>query len=188
MTVIREILIDWTTPAGGGFRSVTHWSTVTAVASQRATLESFTDALAAALDNNVSCVIETAGREFEDTTGVLTGSWTDPTVRTSTGSVAGEPVADATQVLIRWESNSIVNGRFIVGRTFIPGMAAAQLVGGNASAILVANWTGFAQALVTAGTGFRVWHRPQGGTGGVAVSPQVGRALPELAVLRRRRR
>lgn len=188
MASIREILVDWTTVAGSGFRSVTYWTVGTAVASQRAALESFLDALNAAQTTNTSYVIETVGREVDEATGTLTGTWSDATVRGGTGTVAGQPVADATQVLVRWNSNAIVNGRFVRGRTFIPGMASAQLVNGNASAILVSNWTGFANSLIGSGTGFSVWHRPVGGSGGQRVSPNAASVSAELAVLRRRRR
>lgn len=188
MATLREVVTDWTTPAGGGFKTVMHWDATFAPANVRADLGAFWTTIAGALDNNVSWLIETAGRLVDDATGNLVGAWTDATLRTGVGQVAGECVADATQVLMRWDTGAIVGHRFLIGRTFIPGMAAAQLVGGNTSQILRTTWDGAAATMIAAAHGFGVWHRPVGGSGGVFRPAAKGTTQVELAVLRRRRR
>lgn len=129
--MVREILVDWTTAAGTGKRSVMFFNEVTAVADQRAALDDFLTAFCGGLDNTTSYVIETAGRELSTTTGELIGAWAEPTVYTGTGTISGECVPDAAQVLVRWDTGNIVGGRFLRGHTYIPGLSTLNLLNGN---------------------------------------------------------
>jgi hypothetical protein len=184
----REIIVDWTTSAGSGFKSVLHFGSLTSVATQRTNIESWLDGLCGAIDTGTSYIVATSGREMDDATGTLTGVWNDATARTGAGTVAGECVADATQVLIRWSTGTIIGGRFLIGRTFIPGLSTAQLVNGNTSNILRSTWDGHTATFVAAANGFGVWHRPVSGAGGQMQGAASGVTQTELAVLRRRRR
>jgi len=129
----REILTDWTTPAGGGFRSVTYWHLTPSVDDQRQAWNEFLIDISTILDDGTDWNVQTTGREMDDATGVLTGEWSDATVQSGGGAGAGETVPDASQMLIRWNTGEIVNGRFLKGRTFIPGVQVAGLASGNLS-------------------------------------------------------
>jgi len=183
----REILVDWTTPSGSDHRSVTFWQTSAPVADQRATLKAFLDTIKSQLDNAVTWTIETSGRELDDTTGALTGVWSEATASTGVGVVNGEPVADATQALMRWTTDHIVGGRFLRGRTYIPGLSSSHLSNGNVSSTAISAWTTAGQTMIAAGDGFGVWHRPVLGAGGVFWAADDASLWSELAVLRRRR-
>lgn len=187
MPSIREILTDWTTPAGSTFRTVMYFNTTPTPAAQRAALQAFWQSTDGARTNQIHWTIETSGREVDVFTGILTGVWNDATARTGVGGVAGECVADATQVLVTWSTSAIVNGRFLKGHTFIPGLSSAQIVAGNTSGILRSTWDAAAATFLGSGASFGVWHRPQGGSGGSLSTPATGRTGLELAVLRRRR-
>jgi len=190
----REILVDWTTASGSDHRSVTFWNDATPVAEQRVALKAFLDTIKSQLDNGVTWTIETSGRELDDDTGVLTGVWSEATASTGVGVVNGEPVADATQVLVQWSTDTIVGGRFLKGRTYIPGLSTSNLSNGNVASATISAWTTAAAALIAAGKQFGVWHRPKqivpgtpGSAGGLFEPAETGAVWSELAVLRKRR-
>lgn len=183
----REILVDWTTASGSDHRSVMFFDLSGAVATQRAALKAFLDTIKSQLDNGVTWTIETSGRELDDTTGALTGQWSESTASTGVGVVNGEPVPDAAQVVMQWRTGVIVNGRFLQGRTYIPGLTAAQLSDGNVSATTISAWTTAGTTLEGVANGLQVWHRPVSGSGGQASNVLSAAVWPELGVLRRRR-
>lgn len=183
----REILVDWTTAAGSASRSVMMFGLVSSVADQRLALKAFLDNIKSQLDNGVAWTIETSGRELDDATGALTGVWSEATPSAGVGVVNGEPVSDATQALMQWRTDHIVGGRFLQGRTFIPGLSTTHLSNGNLSSTAIAAWTTAGQILCDAAVQFGVWHRPTLGAGGVFWAADTAAAWGELAVLRRRR-
>jgi hypothetical protein len=183
----REILTDWTTPAGSGFRTVTFWDSAVSVTAQRQQWQDFLTAINTVLDNGTTWTIRTTGRDLDNTTGTLTDEWSDGTAQTGGGAGSGETVPDASQILVRWGTSAIVNGRFVRGRTFIPGCQVAGLVSGNLSAANVAAITAAAEASLVSNDGFGVWHRPVAGAGGSFHLATSGTCWSELAVLRQRR-
>lgn len=187
MAAIRQILVDWTTISGSGKVSVFYFTSVVAVATQRAALAAFLGAADAHLDNSCTWVIRTTGVDVDDVSGALVDSWSDSTAHTGTGAGGTEPVADATQVLVRWKTPTIINGRFVQGRTFLPGCASSNEVNGNLVTASQAAIAGFANTLIGSGAGLLVWHRPVSGSGGLGCVPEVATVWSEFAVLRRRR-
>jgi hypothetical protein len=183
----REILVDWTTASGAGKVSVFWFLTPTAVASQRAALAACLGNVDGVLDNSTSWTIRTAGREVNDATGVLTGVWSDGTSYTGTGARTVEPLADASQLLIQWRTDHIVEGRFLQGRTYIPGLSTEYVTSGNVSPDTVTALGVVVQDLVDAAVQLCVWHRPQEDSLGVAWAVDTATVWNELAVLRRRR-
>ena len=132
-------------------------------------------------------VIRTTGVELDAATGALTGQWAEATARVGTGAGGTEPVADATQILVRWKTNTIVNGRFVAGRTYIPGCASSNEVSGNLAAATQSAIAAAGTTLIGSGAGLAVWHRPISGSGGSEQSPNSCVVWEEFAVLRRRR-
>jgi len=124
---------------------------------------------------------------LDETTGTLTGSWTDGTAQAGTGTNTGTPVPDASQALVQWRTVTITNGRFLRGRTFIPSVALSQVVGGNLQAPAVTVIQNAANALIASGAGLVVWHRPIAGSGGSHDAVSTASVWTEFAVLRRRR-
>lgn len=182
-----EILVDWTTPAGNEHRNVMYFDATLSIGAQRTALSTFLTAVKASLSNQVSYSIEQSGRVLDDATGALVGSWSQATALTGSGGSATQPVADATQILFRWFTPSIVNGRFLKGRTFIPGLFSGGLSGGNLLAAQVTGLSAAANTFANDPAGFGVWHRPSQGAGGDFVLTTSGSVWSELAVLRRRR-
>ena len=183
----REILTDWTTPAGGGFRSVTFWDSAVAVADQRDQWQTFLETIATVLDDGTDWVIRTTGRDLDNATGTLVGEWNDVTPQIGGGAGSGESVPDAAQILVRWNTEQIINGRFLRGRTYIPGCQTAGLFGGNLSAANVAAISEAANDSLVDNNNFGVWHRPVAGAGGPFNLATSASCWAELAVLRQRR-
>lgn len=183
----REIVVDWTTASGGGKASVFMFGTSSTIATQRVGLRNFLQSVDNLLTPANTWSIRTTGRELDNATGALTGTWTDGTTYTGAGAVTGEPVPDASQILIRWKTDHIVGGRFLQGRTFIPGCVVGNIDDGNLSAAAVTVAANAAAQLIADAVQVGVWHRPTSGSGGVWWAADSGTAWNELAVLRRRR-
>lgn len=183
----REIVVDWTTESGPGKVSVFWFLTASDVDDQRQALSVMLGEIDSYLAGGGSWVIRQNGREVDDATGALTGAWSAGVGYGGIASAVGQPVADATQVLMQWDTGNIVGGRFLRGRTFIPLLAVSNVLDGN---IRAAEQTAIANAgtgLINSLTGFGVWHRPTGGSGGVFLQADTCTVWRELAVLRRRR-
>jgi hypothetical protein len=127
---------------------------------------------------------------FDPATGSLTGSVgvTTPAVVNGTGS--GDELPRQTQLLIRYNTGAIVNGRRLKGRTFVPLLTeAANSLGlpnisivnvGNAAAILLGT-------TITSVVSQSVWHRPNlSGAGGSA--PVTSRSVSNQWASQRSRR
>jgi hypothetical protein len=183
----REIITDWVTPAGSGFASVMYFDPATAVATQRAALGAFFGTVDADLNNQVNWTVRNDGRELDDATGTLTGNWNTAVNQTGTGAGTVDAVPDASQVLFRWSTGDIVNGRLVKGRTFVPGLEISALADGNLDPAFFSGLNGACTTLAASGAGFQIWHRPIAGSGGSAHAVLSGVVWAELAVLRQRR-
>lgn len=190
MTNLREVLVNWTTVAGGGFLNVLYFNDTDPIATQRQALGTMLTSIQSQLTTGTSWTVATSGRVIDDATGTLVGDWNDGTARTGAGTVSTSGTPDATQVLLRWRGTAVINGRRIQGRTFIPGLGGSNVAGGNLSP----GAQGIIQNALTtyANTGLQhlLWHRPVNGAGGSShgFGPAGASVWPELAVLRRRRR
>lgn len=184
---MREIVTDWVIGSGGGKVSVMYFDDSISVATQRTALETFWIGVQARLSNETQWAIRTSGRELNAATGTLTGEWSETTGKLGAGTVAGEAVPDSSQVLVRWITGVVVDGRFLRGRTFVPGVARETVTNGNVSNVVVGEYTAEANVLAQAGVGLQVWHRPTSGSGGVAHNVSGATVWTEFAVLRERR-
>lgn len=183
----REILVDWTTPAGTGFRTVTYWDQSLSVSPQRDALGALFGSIDNLIDSNTVWTVETSGRQVDDSTGTLTGVWSEASAETGAGTVAGQCVPDAAQILLRWNTTDIAGGRFVKGRSFVPGLSTASVTEGNLSAAAVTAFQTAVNTFIAANVGFGIWHRPVNSAGGSFHDVVTGSVWPEFAVLRRRR-
>lgn len=188
MALMNEILTEWTTPSGGGKLSVMYFLGSSATdEAQRAALGALWGAIDAQLDNAVSWRVQTTGRQIESTSGALLGEWSDPTAQTGTGALIGQATADAVQALIRWGTGTVVGGRFLKGRTNVPGLEANGFTDGNLSNTVQTAFNNAIATFIAANVGFGIWHRPNGAVAGSHHIVDSGSVWPEAAVLRRRR-
>lgn len=187
MTNLRQILTDWTTASGSGKVTVMYFLAAESVVDQRAAIHDLFNDMGVGLDDSCSFTVRTSGVEIDDETGTLIGSWSEPTAQTGTGDGSGQPVADAIQVLLQWQTPAIVGGRFLKGRTFVPGLGNGNEAGGNLAPTAQTTFQGIVDTFVDSDVGFGVWHRPAAGSGGSFDQVISGTVWSELAVLRRRR-
>lgn len=190
MVDIREILVDWVGAGGVSGVSVMHFGALSNTpASQRAALSTFLTALRPSLAASTNYRIRPEGRELDEATGTLTGVWSEPTLYANSGtSAASGPVPNAAQILVRWATPAIINGRVLKGRTFIPG--AANTASGSSGEVVsgvVTSFTAAGAALIIADVDLRVWSRPKPGRPGQAFTVTGVNVWSELAVQRRRR-
>lgn len=183
----REILVDWTTASGLGKVSVFFQDLEESVSDFRDALATMLGTVDGSLDDTTSWSIRQEGRELTDEEGGLQGVWSDSDAKTGTGAGTGECVPDAAQVLMQWQTSTITGGRFVRGRTFIPGLSTGGMVSGNVSSAIQTAWTTLGNTFIGAGVGAGVWHRPVSGSGGLFCLATSCSIWPELAVLRRRR-
>lgn len=187
MANIREILTDWTLPSGSGHVSVMYFNPADPIATQRTNLHTFWTAVKAFQSTGTIYVIRTTGRELDVNTGVLTGAWSEASVKNGAGGAGSVSVPDADQALLQWRTPTIVNGRFLRGRTFVPGLGIGHTSGGNVLPTTATALAGAAAALVGSATPPHVWHRPIAGSGGQSVAANTVTCWSEFAILRRRR-
>lgn len=187
--MVSEHKIIWTTPGGGG--ASTLYTLGGGDPQVEATaIDAFLVALKAGLSNQVGMSQSPEVRHLDTVTGTLIGVSNVNVEVPVVGNVASQPVADSSQILMRWNTGTIVNGRRLVGRTFIPGLPVGSLSGGNLAGASAADFATKGNALRTALTGLQalqVWHRPKGGVGGQVSGVTSCTVWGEMAVLRRRR-
>lgn len=187
--MVHEYILNWTTPGGSG-RSTIYTRPTGDPQTITNSIRTWAGLICQGLSNQVSVTPGSEVRRLDVNSGMLTGVFSVTPGTTIPGNVSQQPVADANQVMLRWGTGTIVNGRRLVGRTFLPGLPVGSLSGGNIAAATVTDFGNKANALVTALAGTAplvVWHRPVNFTGGSDALTTGGTCWSEVAVLRRRR-
>lgn len=188
MTDLNEIIVDWTSENSQPGLSVMYCKASGPVAAQRSYIHVMYDTVKARLDSLTTWTIRTTGKVIDDSTGTLVGFWDEPTAKAGAGTLSGSPVANAAQMLLRWRTTSIVNGRLLQGRTYVPGLSSTSTDGGQVSAATIAAMQTAQAAFLSSMSGdFVVWHRPVGAAPGSSFSVSSGATWNELATQRRRR-
>lgn len=156
-----------------------------------ARFKTFWDTIKASLQTSVTVDFDPVCIAVEATTGVLTGAFTgtDPASVTGTGAVDSLP--RQTQGLIRLQTSTIVNGRRLRGRIFVPCPIETDngTNGGPSTTYQNLLVTGAASMLLAGATAstLQIWHRPTNGAGGASASVTGVSSSPSWAVLRSRR-
>jgi hypothetical protein len=117
---------------------------------------------------------------LDGATGAVTNSWTGADPGNVTGTGTGDPLSPALAWIIRWNSATVLNRRFVKGRTFlgIPSEGRSDSPGGIPSAAGAAVLQTASSNLITGfadGTQLVVWHRP------TLAAPSSGLDAPVIA-------
>lgn len=175
MGVLKRIQV---TMAGGtmGAGVATHYWASSTTGFQPA-VKAFWTSVAAIMSGYVTVTVPTTGEEFDDVTGLLTGSWSEGTGAAITGGGSGS-YAGGVGACVGWSTGGIHNGRKVRGRTFIVPLASNTYDSdGSLAAATVTSLNTAAATLVTAGsTKLAIWSRP-------SVAVPVGGAYPITAGL-----
>lgn len=184
---LREWLVQTTGPGRSPKINVLYADAEQSAEVQRDRIRGLWTAMRPYINSSVETALVGQQRLLDIASGGLVGLDTEGGGAGIVGSATGSPVSDAAQMLIRWKTEDIVNGRFIQGRTFVAGLSAGQLVGGNVSSTARTQIGIALGAFLQPGAGWVVWHRPKDGAGGSAHGIIGHDIWAELAVLRRRR-
>jgi hypothetical protein len=169
MTHLNRVRVTWSNKSGlPGVSTFYFLDTATCVQSLHDFFDSFKEDLVA----GTILHIDSVGDVIEDSTGVVTGSWSTQPVPDVNGTGAGAYAAPAGGV-VSWKSATILDGRRLRGRTFLVPMPQSRF--GDDGKILpaeVVKITAAAEALIVAqDSSFVVWHRPFDGRTAEAPSP-----------------
>jgi len=176
MTILGRSIVRSTGYVGAPGYNIIHWSAGLGpgptdsggVEEWHDTLETSFTAIAGALLDTGTWVIEASVAYFDDSDGVLLGSTTDPTGdRSIGGSGANLYVSRATQAVMNLRTDDYVNGRRLQGRMYLGPLSGSAL---NDAGQVTSGWVSdiddaFAGTISGLGGRLAVWHRPTTPTG-----------------------
>jgi len=187
--MVLQLIVRGNAPTSTEALNVWNFDDSAPSATTAAALQSAYEGFAPILSDDATFDLDPVGRVLDDATGLLLGfeavSWSAPVEGTGVG-LRGP---DASCALISWQTATIVGGRALRGRTYLPYPSLSVLGEGQ---ITGGGLTAFQAAVDNAESDFGpgglvIWHRPVGGAGGVAGPVVAGVARPEYGVQRRRR-
>lgn len=185
--MVQQALVRWSVPGDGSGVSVIHYGDSATPAEISSSLSGFFTATRACLASDSSVTADPVVRQLDTATGALTGEVTIDITGAGAATGGSGLVPNAAQGLIRWRTSGIVNGRYLRGRMYVPGLPAAAV---NATGGLNGLHATRLLAMGTAlgiDTPIHVWHRPTNGAGGQSFPVTAVSVWSELAVQRRRR-
>lgn len=191
--MVDEYRAVWAVPGGGAGYS-TFYAETDQSTTQR---QEFADAVGAffqALDNlipsTVTITFDSEVRQLNDASGVLEDveAVTPPT---AVNGIATGAYAAGAGARVDWRTSVIINGRRVIGRTFIvPIIGSSFESNGTIVAASLADLQAAADAYLASFTsivGAVVWHRPVAQAGGQSAPIQSAVAVDKSALLRSRR-
>nr|CRY97417.1 hypothetical protein [uncultured prokaryote] len=186
---LNEILIDWKTANSPGGVSVLFFAAETTdqIVAQRLALGNFLSSIKSQFNVTTEAAIRREGRILDEETGALVGQWSDTTAQGMGDATGTGVVSNVAQGLIRWNTDQVVNGRFLKGKTYLPGLAAGANTGGEVTAAVITQITAALDTFIATGNGPAVWHRPVNGVGGAARIAVSATLWSEFAIQRGRR-
>lgn len=182
-----EVITRWSSGGSSGGLTIMYADQAVNLADLRTALGTFWNALDNSLTTSTTWTVDTGGRTLDETTGTLTGFWSEPTVQAGVGALSGSAVANASQVLVRWRTTAIVAGRLVQGRTYVPGLGAGLLANGEIAGTTRNGMAAAAENLADSASSISIWSRPKAGRPGSLHPVSSGDVWGELAVQRRRR-
>lgn len=182
--MVREVTVAYTGYGRSPKLSLFHFPDSTSSADLVDALDALITEWAAWASDTYSAQIVPVGRRLNDVDGTLVQEFAISEAGPATpGTVGAEPLPDAISMLLRWNTGEVVAGRYLKGRTFMPGIASVYLANGNLAGSTVSSVTAAAQAFAGHVSAPSIWSR----THGVAHPISIGSCWSELATQRRRR-
>jgi len=182
--MVLQLMVNWTGPGKSPKVSVLNYSVTEDIPGKVTALRAFLTSYAAWMDTSYRADIDPEYRVLNTVTGGLEEVGTIASPGASiVGTVNSEPVADIAQILVQWRTQTIVSGRFLRGRTFLPGFAQDFAALGNPTASACNSIAASAMTLLATGDGPAVWSRRHG----VATLALSATVWTEFAAQRNRR-
>lgn len=185
--MVQEVTLRWTAAGGAGGVTVLHaWDSATA-SDIVTSLGAFITAVRPALATSTSVAIDPVARTKNTVTGTLEGLTTLTVPAPVVGTGGATAVPNLAQGLIRLRTEQVVNGRFLQGRIFVPGMGSSTQNAQGEVNTAGTNALAAAGAALVDSLQWVIWHRPVGGSGGSYSFMSSASAWNEYASQRRRR-
>jgi hypothetical protein len=182
---VDQVQVLWTGSAaqGGGVTNFHFEGAVGSAAQQRDAVVAFLTATNDQRATSSTWTIATDVKRFNVATGALE-SINTVTTATDTGDDGGDILGVATQGLLRLLTTSIVSGRLLRGRLFLPANTETVNSGGGPTSTYRSDYEAAAATLIAeANTNWGVWSR----THGAFVGVNSASVWNQWAVLRSRR-
>lgn len=152
-------------------------------------LRTFWVAAAALMPNGVIIAVPNSGDQFQEATGVITGTWSGPAQATVSATGGSGSFSSTSGAMIRWTPNGVVDGRRPIGKTFIvPAVVTVFSTSGTVTSGNVTAMTTAATTLLTSyGGSMKLWHRKNEKGAGQQMTILSGACSNKQVVLRSRR-
>lgn len=183
-----QVTVEFSGPTGTPWFNRMYFDEAGGTAQQAAAAAgAFWGAVDALIRDDVTWTTGTEVEELNVATGVLS-SVNAITAVTGTGGDTTTDMATVLQGLVSWRTGTIVGGRELRGRTFIPGLTQNVNTAGLLSTAAQTAWQTAANNLIAdANSNFVIWHRPVNGSGGGAASVASASVTRKFSVMRSRR-
>lgn len=133
--------------------------------------------------NTMTWEFESEYRTLDETTGAPIGIHHLAEPPSGGPGIGSAQLADATQVLLQWNTGAVVAGRQLKGRTYLPGIAQSEIQNGNVRPQSVTAVQTAINGYLTQYQELGVWSRRHG----IMQPVTSGSIWNEFAVQRRRR-
>lgn len=195
MAALNRVRVAWSNWPGAPGVSTFYLDSGT---TNLAPLKTFFDVVRTLTPNALTTDVPNTGDVIDTGTGHITGNWTGSGGGTSVSGVTASGYSGASGALIRWNTGAILNGRRLIGRTYLVPLAGlTQATDGSLQTTTQASLVAAGQALITAYAGaLRVYGPPRdAGTlspsdpGKAAIDGAVTSCqVPDIAAVMRSRR
>lgn len=190
---LHRVVVEWAGPnVVGRAVNVLHFDATESPVPPVAAIRSAYAGMSAQFPSGVTIRVPGSGETIEDTTGALTGVWSDATPAAVTGGVVPQAAAGV-GACVTWNTGGIVTGtrgpRRLRGRTFLVPLANACFdTDGTLTTVARDDIAAFAADMLAAG-GLGVWHRPTttGGSDGTSYAALSATVRDKVAILTSRR-
>lgn len=164
MTTLNRYRVIWTGGPGGTGVSTffSNESSITALADIRA----FFNTIAGLWPSAMTFSFPESGDQIESTTGTLVGAWTQPAAAPVVGGNPGAAFAAGVGGRVRWGTGAIVNGRRLVGTTYLTDVTVGTFDNNGTLAPAWISQVKAAADTLVATDSLVIWSRPRDGVSG----------------------
>lgn len=182
--MVLQAIVEWTGPGATQKLNVFHYADTATGAGIKSDLEAWLNAIKPQISSQFSAKLQNVWRTYDTVTGDLTNevAFSGGTA-TITGTSANQVLPDAVAGLFRWNTGVVVSGRFLKGRTFVPGLTVGLMTSGNFAGTGLTTLVTAAQTLAGSTNHFAVWSKKHG----VVHDVNSGSFWAEASTQRRRR-
>lgn len=182
--MVKEYRATWTGPGHSPKYNIFHSEDSEDADLIKGVITAFYTSIAPHVNSSFQVKLDPTYRTLVTATGALVADtpYTIAPLPVS-GSSAGAALPDAAAVLCRWNTGVIVSGRFLRGRTFLPGCTVGLMAAGNLAGSGYTTLNSAASTLAGATPRIAIWSRAHG----VLHPVQAGSVWNEVATQRRRR-